>query len=153
METNNMMDLIRQQQPAVDPAVAAGSESMSDSSTPPMGSPMSTPEIKSGDREGAMVNLSMAQDLLEKALISLGSDSEEGKSVLGAIGTINRALGSKKQKAGELQQSEILQMLQNLPQAGGQSPEGSAMAQAPQIPGLPQQGAPSAPNAPVTPQL
>ena len=37
------------------------------------------------------------------------------------------------------QASEILQMLQTLPQAGGATPEGRAMAQAP-IPGMPQPG-------------
>jgi len=45
-------------------------------------------------------------------------------------------LGPKKAKAGELQPNEILQMLQNLPQAGGASPEAKVMSQAPAIPGM-----------------
>jgi hypothetical protein len=45
-------------------------------------------------------------------------------------------IGPRKGKTNELQQSEILQMLQTLPQAGGATPEGKAMAQAP-IPGMP----------------
>jgi len=46
-----------------------------------------------------------------------------------------------------LQQSEILQMLQSLPQAGGATPEGKAIAQAP-IPGMPSAG-----GAPTPPQM
>jgi hypothetical protein len=43
-----------------------------------------------------------------------------------------------------LQPAEILQMLQTLPQAGGATPEGRAMAQAPAIPGMmPPTGAPA----------
>jgi hypothetical protein len=38
-----------------------------------------------------------------------------------------------------LQQSEILQMMQSLPQAGGASPEMKAMSQMP-TPGMPQPG-------------
>ena len=36
----------------------------------------------------------------------------------------------------ELKKSEILQMLQTLPQAGGATPEGKAMAAAPAVPGM-----------------
>jgi hypothetical protein len=75
---------------------------MSDTSNPPMGAPMSTPEPKMGNREAAMINLSMAQDLLEQSLPAVGSDSEEGKSILNAIGTLNRILGPKKQKAARI---------------------------------------------------
>jgi hypothetical protein len=45
-------------------------------------------------------------------------------------------LGSRKGNVNELQQSEILQMLQTLPQAGGMSPENRAIQQAP-TPGMP----------------
>ena len=107
-----------------------------DASTPPLSSPMSTPEPKMGSKEAAMINLGMAQDLLEQSLPAIGSDSEEGKAVLAAINAINKTLGPRKNKTNELQQSEILQMLQTLPQAGGATPEGKAMAQAP-IPGIP----------------
>ena len=57
-----------------------------DAGAPPMGAPMSTPEPKMGNKEAAMINLSMAQDLLEQSLPAVGSDSEEGKSILNAIG-------------------------------------------------------------------
>ena len=86
-----------------------------------------------------MINIGMAMDLLEQSLPALGSESEEGQKVLGAIRTMTGVLGPRKNKTNELQQSEILQMLQTLPQAGGATPEGKAMAQAP-IPGMPPQG-------------
>ena len=138
---DKMMELIKNQQPGGAPAPNIMPEpqanGMSDSSTAPMGTPMSTPEPKMGNKEGAMVNLSMAQDLLEQALPSVGSDSEEGKAILNAINVINKVIGPRKGKTKELQQSEILQMLQNLPQAGGATPEGRAMSQAPAVPNLP----------------
>ena len=144
---DKMMELIRSQQgggaaaPATPPpppgAEMTPAGGMSDQTTPPMGAPMSTPEPKMGNKEGAMVNISMAMDLIEQALPSLGSESEEGQKALAAIRSLTTLLGPKKQKTRELQQSEIPQMLQNLPQAGGGTPEGRAMSQAPAVPNLP----------------
>ena len=113
--------------------------SMSDAETPPMASPMSTPEPKMGSKEAAMINLGMAMDLIEQSLPALGSESEEGQKALAAIRSLTGVMGPRKNKTNELQQSEILQMLQTLPQAGGASPEAKAMSQAP-IPGMPPQG-------------
>jgi len=134
--SDKLMELIKgKQAPAGEaPPPAVG---MSDSSTSPMSAPMSTPEPKMGNKEGAMVNISMAMDLIEQALPSLGSESEEGQKALAAIRSLTGLLGPKKQKTGELQQSEIIQMLQNLPQAGGATPEGRAMSQAPAVPNMP----------------
>jgi len=112
---------------------------MSDAETPPMASPMSTPEPKMGSKEAALINISMAMDLLEQSLPALGSESAEGQKALNAIRQLSGLIGPRKGKTNELQQSEILQMLQTLPQAGGATPEGKAMAQAP-IPGMPQAG-------------
>jgi hypothetical protein len=134
-----MMDLIRSQQGgagATSPEIAPEA-GMSDDSTPPMSSPMSTPEPKMGNKEGAMVNISMAMDLIEQALPNFGSSSPEGQKALSALRALTGLLGQKKQKTNELQQSEIIQMLQNLPQAGGATPEGRAMSQAPAVPNLP----------------
>lgn len=128
------------------PGTSVGPEApvgMSDTEAPPMASPMSTPEPKMGNKEAAMINLSMAQDLLEQALPAVGSSSDEGRAILSAISAINKTLGTRKNKTNELQQSEILQMLQTLPQAGGATPEGKAISQAP-IPGMP----PGAPQPP-----
>ena len=83
-----------------------------------------------------MINIGMAMDLLEQSLPALGSESEEGQKALTAIRNLTSVLGPRKNKTNELQQSEILQMLQTLPQAGGATPEGKAMAAAP-VPGMP----------------
>ena len=117
-------------------------QGMSGSSAPPMGSPMSTPEPKMGNREASMINISMAMDLLEQSLPALGSESPEGQKILSAIRTMTGVIGPKKDKVNELQPTEIMQMLQTLPQAGGATPEGKAMQQAPTIPGMSPGGAP-----------
>jgi hypothetical protein len=95
-----------------------------------------------GEREASLLNISMAMDLLEQALPALGSESEEGQKVLNGIRTLTTILGAKKSKVNSLQPTEIMQMLQNLPQAGGATPEGKAMQQAPLIPGMSPGGAP-----------
>lgn len=138
---DKLMELIKSQKDGatptgVPPTPEIPLPGMSDASAAPMSAPMSTPEPKMGNREGAMVNLSMAMDLLKQSLPAVGADSEEGKKILAAIRTITGVLGSKQDQASALQPSEILQMLQTLPQAGGATPEGKAMAQAPAIPGM-----------------
>jgi len=134
---DKLMELIGKQQGNPAEAAPESNAAMSDSSTPPMSAPMSTPEPKMGNREGALVNISMAMDLIEQALPSLGSESPEGQKALNAIRALTGLIGPRKQKTNELQQSEIIQMLQNLPQAGGATPEGRAMSQAPMVPNLP----------------
>ena len=150
--SDKLMELMRGPRsanaPAPMPTPQAGN--MSDAETPPMSSPMSTPEPKMGSKEAAMINLGMAMDLLEQSLPALGSETEEGQKALGAIRTLTGILGPRKFKTNELQQSEILQMLQTLPQAGGATPEGKAMSQAP-IPGMPPQGGGMPPPPPMSP--
>lgn len=124
------------------PTTPDAAAAQSDSETPPMGSPMSTPEPKMGTREGAMINLSMAMDLIEQALPAFGSESPEGAKALQVLRSLSGIIGGKKDKAKELQNAEIMQMLQNLPQAGGATPEGKVMASAPAIPGMAPGGAP-----------
>jgi hypothetical protein len=85
----------------------------------------------------SLVNLSMAMDLIEQSLPALGSESEEGQKVLAAIRSLTGVIGPRKGKTNELQQTEIMNMLQSLPQAGGATPEGKAMAAAPPIPNMP----------------
>ena len=139
---NAMMDLIRSQQPVggagkTAPPSTPPSEMSPDEASGPMGSPMSTPEPKLGNKEGAIINLSMAMDLIEQSLPAIGSESAEGQKALAALRSLTGIVGPKKSKTNELQQSEIIQMLQNLPQAGGGTPEGRAMAQAPAVPNMP----------------
>lgn len=135
--TDKLMEMMRGQQPQQDLPSSAGA--MPEAEAGPAAAPMSTPEPKMGNQEAARINLSMALDLLEQSLPAFGSETEEGQKVLAALRTINAVLGPRKNKTNELQQSEILQMLQSLPQAGGMSPEGRAMSAAP-IPGMPPAG-------------
>jgi len=139
---DKIMSLIGKQGPTPDagPSPSDAQVGMSDPSSAPLAAPMATPEPKMGNKEGAMVNLSMAMDLIEQSLPSLGSETEEGQKAMAALRTLTGILGPKKQKTKELQSSEILQMLQNLPQAGGATPEGRAMSQAPSIPNMPPMG-------------
>ena len=141
--SDKLMELMRGSRSASTPAPSPDETliggSISDSETPPMASPMSTPEPKMGSKEAAMINIGMAMDLIEQSLPALGSESEEGQKALAAIRSLTGVMGPRKNKTNELQQSEILQMLQTLPQAGGATPEGRAMAQAP-VPGMPPQG-------------
>ena len=85
-----------------------------------------------------MINLSMAMDLIEQALPSLGSESEMGQKALQAIRALTGVIGPRKGKTNELQQSEILQMLQSLPQGMGAAPAGMGG-------GMPPAPAPAAP--------
>ena len=138
--SDQLMQMIKSQRdgatPAGIPPAPEGVTGMSDTSAPPMASPMSTPEPKMGNREAGLINISMAMDLLEQVLPAFGSESAEGQKVLGAIRTLTGLIGAKKAKTNELQPTEIMQMLQTLPQAGGATAEGKAMAQAPTIPGM-----------------
>lgn len=136
---DKLMELMSKGQAAAGAPAPEGMSAMSDAETPPMASPMSTPEPKMGNKEAALINISMAMDLLEQSLPALGSESAEGQKALNAIRQLSGLIGPRKSKTNELQQSEILQMLQSLPQAGGATPEGKAMAQAP-IPGMPPTG-------------
>jgi len=134
------MKMMRSQQGPQQPSPMASEASATDM-TPPMSAPMSTPEPQMGNREGAMVNLGLAMDLIQRALPALGSNSPEGVKVLSALRTLTGVIGNKKESIEELKQSEILQMLQALPQAGGATPEGKALAAAPAIPGMQMPGA------------
>lgn len=145
--SDKLMAMIKGQQPAAtageEPVAPASAPS--DSNVPPMAAPMSTPEPKMGTREAAMINLSMAMDLIEQALPAFGSESPEGVKALGVLRALSGMMGGRKQKTQELGSAEIMQMLQSLPQAGGATPEGKAMAAAPAIPGMAPGGAPQPP--------
>ena len=147
--SDRLMEMIKAQRAPAGGAAPADAETptgaISDTAAAPISSPMSTPEPKMGTREGAMINISMAMDLIEQALPALGSESPEGQKALSVLRQMSGILGGKKEKTKELQGAEIMQMLQNLPQAGGATPEGKAMAAAPAIPGMMPGGAPQPP--------
>lgn len=116
----------------------------------PMGSPMSTPEPKMGSKEGALINLSMALDLITQAIPALGQGSDESQKAMAAVKVLHGILGAGKPKTDELQSAEIMQLLGSLPQAGNVTPEvAAAMGKqpgksvAPMLPtGAPPGGAP-----------
>lgn len=124
-EDSRMMDMIRAQRGAPAPEAATPAAPMGE--TPPSAAPMTTDEPKLGNREAAMVNLGIATDLIEQSLPALGAESPEGQKALAALRTLSGLIAPRKAKTGELQQAEILQMLQALPQAGGGSPEQRAI--------------------------
>ena len=98
--------------------------------------PMSTPQPAQGEKQSAMVNVSIAMDLLEQTLPALGSESEEGRTVLQCLAGLSKKFGHTRSKSQELVPAELMQMMQSLPQAGGMSPEAKAMGQQPmQMPG------------------
>ncbi|MGA1024624.1 MAG: hypothetical protein ACO3S8_08080 [Aquiluna sp.] len=135
---DQLMAMMRksQQGQAQPPSLPEAQPSASVVEAPPMASPMSTPEPKLGSREGALINLSMALDLIEQSLPAFGADSDESQKILPAIRALNTVIGPRKNQVNDLQQTEILQLLQSLPRAGGMSPEARALSQAP-IPGMP----------------
>lgn len=118
----------------------------------PVSAPMSTPEPKAGEKQNALINVSLAMDLLEQTLPPLGSETEEGQTVLGVLKTLSSKFGATRSKSKELVPAELMQLMQNLPQAGGASPEqkamqgGGAAMPHPQMPGAAPAGAPGMPG-------
>lgn len=145
--SESMMALLRNQRAPEAPELAAPPPGEGSATAPPMAAPMATSEPKMGSREGAMINVGMAMDLIEQSLPSIGSETEEGQKLIAALRTLTGVMGQRRQKVGELQNAEILQLLQSLPQAGGATPEMKAMAGMPAVPGM-GGGAPPMPPPP-----
>ena len=116
-----------QKGPPTPPAAAAQPGAQPPS--PPMSAPMSSPEPKQGEKQNAMINISLAQDLLEQTLPSLGSETEEGAEVLKVLSMLSKKFGAAARKSKELVPAELMQMMHNLPQMGGMSPEMKALQQ------------------------
>jgi hypothetical protein len=144
---DKLMDLMKKGQKPDAASATPPSPGTSSPETPPMAAPMSTPEKQMGTREAAMINISIALDLLDQSLPAVGAESDEGKAIMEASRKLGSLLGGKRNETGELQQSEILQMLQTLPKAGGMTPESRAIQSAPP-PGMtpPGAGAPKPPG-------
>ncbi len=100
----------------------------------PAGAPMSTPQPNDGERQNAMISVSMAMDMLEQALPAFGSESEEGRALVGVLSKMGNIFGTARTKSQDLIPAELMQLLNTLPQAGGMSPEAKAMGQQPAIP-------------------
>jgi len=116
------------------PGAAPGAGGPPGMAAPAGGAPMSTPQPAQGDKQNAMVNVSLASDLLEQCLHAVGSESEEGQAILKALSILSKQFGHTKAKSQELVPAELMQLMQSLPQAGGMSPEAKAMGQQPMQP-------------------
>jgi hypothetical protein len=114
-------------------------------SNSPVSSPMSTPEPKQGDKQHAMISVSLAQDLLEQTLPAIGSETEEGGVILDVLKMLNKKFGESARKAKELVPAEMMHLMQNLPQFGGMSPEMKALMQGGAGGGAPPGGAQKSP--------
>jgi len=90
--------------------------------SPPQGAPMSSPQPKAGQKQGAMVNVAIAMDLLEQALPGLSTESPEGQTVLAALKGLSQHFKHEREKGKELVPQEIMQMMQSLPETKGMMP-------------------------------
>jgi len=87
--------------------------------------------------EQARLNVMMALDMLQNALQEFGMESEEGMALQKVVGDLTSKFGERESSTRELMPSEIMNLIQTLPQAGGATPEARAIAQAP-VPGTQQ---------------
>ena len=91
----------------------------------PAAAPMSTPQEPDGQKQGGMVQVAMALELMQQALPQVGVHTEEGKSLLKALTSLAKHFGKPKQK--ELIPAEVAQMVGAMPQLGGGGPDLQAM--------------------------
>jgi hypothetical protein len=87
---------------------------------------MSSPQENSGEKQGAMLQVQQAMDLLEQSLPAFGSESDEGKVILGALSAIGKKFGgAERARSKELMPAELMNLLSSLPQGpGGMKPPG-----------------------------
>jgi hypothetical protein len=90
--------------------------------TPPMASPMSTPEPKKGEEERARLNVLMALDLLQQSMSFFDPKSREASAIESALTDLTRSFGEREQSLRQMMPAEIIQMIETLPQAGGATP-------------------------------
>lgn len=116
-----VMDLIRsgqmtEEESPTPPPAEQGAD------TPPMASPMSTPEPKKGEQERARLNVLMALDLLQQSMSFFEPKSKEAGAIESVISDLTRAFGEREQSLRQMMPAEIMQMIETLPQAGGATP-------------------------------
>jgi hypothetical protein len=121
----------------------------SDATQAPMGAPMSDAQPAGGSREDALINVHMALDLLEGAVAKLGAETPEGQIVMKSLGSLTKVFGGQRQNTEQLGNTEILGLLNKLPNAGGGSPELNTAMRQPAVPGMQGQGAAAQPQQPM----
>jgi len=80
---------------------------------PPAGTPAANEHEKKGETEQAKANVQMAVHILEQSLPLLGSDSEEGASVLKALSMLSKSFAGK--KSADLVPAEQMQAIAGMP--------------------------------------
>jgi len=110
-----------------------------DPSSAPVGAPMSTEQPKDGDKAGAKNQVTIAMTMLEQALLELGSHSEEGRVVMESLMKLSKHF--HKQENNELVPSQLMSMMQSMPQVGGGTPEQMALMKSQSQPQQQPQGA------------
>ena len=95
------------------PPQASGGEG----AKPPAAAPMSTPQDKKGLKAAARTNLHIALNMIEAAIPSYGSESDEGQALLNIATKLGKLFG--KRDSSDLVPAEVLQMVSQMPQMGG----------------------------------
>lgn len=93
----------------------------------PVSAPLATPEPKQGEKQKALINVSLAMDLLEQSLGPIGSETEDGADILSVLSKLSKRFGETRNKSQELAPAQLMQMMHSLPMAGGMSPEMKAL--------------------------
>jgi len=137
VSNREVMDMLKKEQSADIAPEQTPPPSEQASMTPPMPSPMSTPEPQAGQQEQARLNVMMALDMLQNALQTFGMASEEGQALQDVVAKITSKFGKRESETRQLMPAEIMNLVQTLPQAGGATPEARAIAAAP-VPGTQQ---------------
>lgn len=127
----DMLDMIKQSRNGEGADMPTPPPAEQDALTSPMASPMTTPEPAKGEEEKARLNIMMALDMLQSAMGVFAPDSKESKTVEKLVADITRTFGERESDTRRLIPTEILQMIQTLPQAGGATPGQRTAAMAP----------------------
>lgn len=104
------------------PPPGAGAQS---SGSAPAGVPITTPQPQEGAAQASMVDVSIAMDLLERALTQMGSETLPGQALYKAIGVLAKEFGERREKAQPLQGAELQQLVSSM---GNRSPEMMSLA-------------------------
>lgn len=126
-----MLDMIKQSRNGEGADMSTPPPAEQEATTSPMASPMTTPEPAKGEEEKARLNIMMALDMLQSAMGVFAPESKEAKTVEKLVADITRTFGERESDTRRLIPSEILQMIQTLPQAGGATPGQRTAAMAP----------------------
>jgi hypothetical protein len=104
----------------------------------PLSAPMSSVVPKEGDNMMAKNQVTIAMQMLEQALLSLGTNTEDGRLVMDVLMKLSKNF--HKESNEELMPAQLMSMMQGMPQVGGGNPEQMALMKAQQQPQQPQGG-------------